>query len=197
MIFRTIMQVVSGLLTLYMLLIFLRVILSWFRGNFYTKPYQLLIRITEPYLGYFRRFKALKTERFDFSPIVALMVLVVLLNISDTLAHYGRITFGLVLSFIVQALWSGVAFFLIFFFILILVRFIALSVGRSSVSPVWLSIDMIIEPVLVRIAALFSRGKPMSYRNGLILSGAVLLIIRILGGLLIKLITNILRSIPF
>jgi uncharacterized protein YggT (Ycf19 family) len=53
-------RVLDILLNLYMWLIVIRAIASWFSPDPYNPIYQFLIRITEPVLGYIRRFIPLK-----------------------------------------------------------------------------------------------------------------------------------------
>jgi len=68
-----IITVVNVAFQVYMYLLIIRILLSWVRHN----PYQPLIRfiyeITEPYLGFFKRFIP-PFGAMDFSPIVAFFV---------------------------------------------------------------------------------------------------------------------------
>lgn len=58
----------------YMLLIFARVLLSWFRPNPYQPVVRFIYDLTDPYLRFFRRFIP-PVGMVDFSPLVALLVL--------------------------------------------------------------------------------------------------------------------------
>src|SRR6056297_3367544 len=147
---QTVMSIITAALSFYMLLIFLRILLTWFQGPSLGRAYEFLMRVTDPYLNYFRRFKFLRTERIDFSPILAIIVLVIILNITNTIAAYGTITLGIVLALIISALWSAFSFLLLFFFVLTMVRFIALLIGTNFVSPIWRTIDVIIQPLVTK-----------------------------------------------
>jgi len=60
-------------LDIYMILIIIRAILSWFSPDPYNPLYQLLIKITEPVLGRIR--KLIPTPGIDFSPFIAIILI--------------------------------------------------------------------------------------------------------------------------
>jgi YggT family protein len=62
-------KVLSIVLNLYMWLIIIRALVSWFSP---------LIRITEPVLGYIRRILPMRAAGMDLSPIVALLAIIFL-----------------------------------------------------------------------------------------------------------------------
>jgi hypothetical protein len=78
---------------------------------------EVLCRITDPYLDWFRRFSSLRIGALDLSPLAAMAVLSVLNSVFLTLGRYGVITLGLILALILQALWSAASFILSFFII--------------------------------------------------------------------------------
>ena len=67
----------NGLLSFYILLIFLRVIFSWVNVSYSRRWMRLLVTVTEPLLGPLRRLIPL-IGGFDVSPIVALLIVQVL-----------------------------------------------------------------------------------------------------------------------
>lgn len=71
-------EVLSIILNIYMVLIVIRAIASWFTMDPYNPIYQFLIRITEPVLGYIRRVLPMRGSMMDFSPIVAILAIVFL-----------------------------------------------------------------------------------------------------------------------
>jgi YggT family protein len=71
-------KVLSIVLNLYMWLIIIRALVSWFSPDLYNPFYQFLIRITEPVLGYIRRILPMRAAGMDLSPIVALLAIIFL-----------------------------------------------------------------------------------------------------------------------
>lgn len=71
-------RVLSIVLNIYMWLIVVRAIASWFAMDPYNPIYQFLIRITEPVLGYIRRILPFRTGMVDISPIIAILAIVFL-----------------------------------------------------------------------------------------------------------------------
>ncbi len=71
-------KVLNVVLNLYMWLIIIRALASWFSPDPYNPLYQFLIRITEPVLGYIRRVLPMRAGMMDLSPIVALLAIIFL-----------------------------------------------------------------------------------------------------------------------
>lgn len=192
-----VVRVISGILSVYMLLLFIRILLTWFSGVSLGKPQEILQKVTDPYLSIFRRLSFLHTSRIDFSPIAALIVLVIILNILNTITIYGQITVGVVLALIVSALWSAAFFILGFFIILVAVRFLFLFFGNTSFTPFWQTIDLIVNPILAFMQRRVFRGKQLTYRTGLGFGLAILIATAVLGRVIINQLVRLLRSIPF
>ncbi|HEV7745605.1 MAG TPA: YggT family protein [Pyrinomonadaceae bacterium] len=66
-----------GLLSLYNLAIFVRIIFSWFGVSYANRLMRFLVNITEPLLGPLRRLIPL-VGGFDISPIIALVIIQIL-----------------------------------------------------------------------------------------------------------------------
>jgi YggT family protein len=66
-------NIISKLIQLYMLLIFVFVLMSWFPGAYQTKLGQWLAKICMPYLKVFQFIPPI--FGLDFSPIIAILVL--------------------------------------------------------------------------------------------------------------------------
>jgi YggT family protein len=194
---QQVMRFISGALSVYMILIFIRVLMTWFQGASYGRAMEILRSITDPYLYWFRRFPFLRTGAMDFSPLAALIVLVIILNITNRIALTGNISLGIVLAIIVGSLWGAVGWLLTFFFILILIRFVTLLLRTSTVSPFIQTLDIIIAPILRFISRHIFRGQNVTYQTGLALSGAILLLTRLFGNLIFYHIQRLLASLPF
>jgi YggT family protein len=159
---------------IYIFLIFIRILLTWFSGVSYGKPGEILNRITDPYLNWFRRFSFLRAGFIDLSPIAAMMVLSVIMNIFLTLSRYGSISLGLILAMILSALWSAVSFVLGFFIIVLGLRLVAYLTRRNVYGSFWKIVDSISQPILYRIKRIIFRRRLVNYLTGIIVSLAVL-----------------------
>jgi len=72
---NTLVSTLSTFLTIYTLLLFIRILLSWFPNvDWYNQPFAALSQITDPYLNVFRSFIP-PLGGIDFSPILAFMLL--------------------------------------------------------------------------------------------------------------------------
>ncbi|MDR3160181.1 MAG: YggT family protein [Spirochaetaceae bacterium] len=180
---RITMNILGGVTGFYMILITVRILLSWFRGAGYGRPYEILQNLTDPYLDWFRRFSFLRTGVFDLSPIAALAVLSVLNQIFNTVASFGRISVGMVLALILSAVWSALSFILGFFIVILILRLIAYLTNRDVYYSFWRIIDVISQPILYRTNRFLFRKRLVNYLTGIISALLLLLVLRIGLGL--------------
>jgi YggT family protein len=189
-------SILGGLTSLYMLVISVRIILTWFRGNEYGRPMEILCAITDPYLNWFRRIPGLRVGFLDLSPIAALAVLSMVNRIFAALAFYGVITLGIVLAMLLEALWSAFRFFLLFFIVVLVLRLIAYLGSMNTYNPFWRIVDTISQPLLYRISRIFFGRRIIRYLNSLILSIAILAVLALVLGSLMPRLIRLLASLP-
>lgn len=193
----TLMRLLGAFTTIYMILIFLRIMLTWFDAGRMGTSFSVLSRITDPYLDWFRRFPALRTASMDFSPVAALAVLSIVNNVFLTIGMYGRITVGILLSMVLSSLWSAAAFVLTFFIIVLALRWLSYTLGRNSVLPLWRAVDALSKPLLYRINRFIYRDRLVDYRTALVTAAAVLLAARVLLGIAVGILSRLLGRLPF
>lgn len=197
MIFTALARIVSVVISVYMLLCAVRIFFSWVPSLSQTKWGRLISRLTDPYLELFRSFSLFRTPTVDFSPIVALAVLSVINNLFVTLSYAVRITVGFILSLLLDAGWSAISFLLGFFLVLVLVRIIGYIAKLATLHPLWQILDGIINPLLFRIHQFIYRGRAVDYLQGLITGFVVVLLVRAIGGWVVRILTSLLMSLPF
>ena len=197
MILSIIARVLNALVIVYVFLCTARVLMSWLPTLDSGRGGAILARVTDPYLNFFRRFKIFKSGTFDFSPIAALALLVVVNDLLTTIAFSGRLSVGIVLALLVGAAWSAVAFIISFFALCAAARIVAYVARWNSLHPLWMVIDSILNPLLYRINRLLYRNRIVNYLQGLITGFAILFLLRMGGGALIGLVTRGLDRLPF
>ena len=194
-------RVVHGVLLVYMLLLMLRIMLSWFRRTGDSGASQLLVRVTEPYLSFFRQFRALRLGLLDLSPIAAILVLVVALDLVGALQAFGRLTVGIFLSALVGALWSGVSFLIVLVLIIVVVLILMLTLGQGYASPLAQTMASLVRPVVAfvggLIARLFSPRRALGEVPALVLTAVLLVVLLIVGRALTVLLRPFLLNLPF
>jgi len=195
-ILSTIARVLNAAVIVYVFLCAARVLMSWVPRLDAGRGGDILARVTDPYLNFFRRFKIFSSGSFDFSPIAALSFLAVLNELLTTLAYSGSISLGLVLGLLVGAAWSAVAFIISFFAVCALARMIAYAARWNSLHPLWRVVDSMLNPVLYRINRLVYRARIVNYMQGLITGLLILVLLRIGGGALIGLVIRSLERLP-
>jgi len=76
-------RIIDFVIMIYIWLIIIRAVMSWFNPN-YANPYiQLLIKVTEPVLGPTREIvqRIIPSRNFDISPIVVILLLELVRNL--------------------------------------------------------------------------------------------------------------------
>ncbi|MDR1596772.1 MAG: YggT family protein [Treponema sp.] len=192
-----IMNVLGGITSLYMILIFIRIMLTWFTGAGYGRAHHFLSGVTDPYLNWFRRFSFLRAANLDLSPIAALAILSVVNNIFLTIGRYGRITLGIILSMLCSVIWSAVSFILSFFIIVLVLRLIAYLANRDVYHGFWRIIDTVSQPILYRLNRLLFGRRLVRYMTGILTSLGILLILRVGLDFLVRLVLDFLVRLPF
>ncbi len=191
-----ILRITTALISAYMLLIFIRVLLTWFGSGSFGRASELLGGITDPYLNYFRRFSFLRFGRLDFSPIAGIIILVIVLNILNTILLYGKVTLGIILMIFLQASWSAVSFLLNFFILLIAIRLIMELISPSSHSPLKTTLETIVNPVVLYIKNLLIRKRFISYRMQMAMTGGLLIALSLGGNAIIRILAGLLMKLP-
>ncbi len=191
------MRILAAATSAYMFAVFLRVMLTWFNSQTLGRPYEVLAKATDPYLDWFRRFPALRTGRFDFTPVAALAALALINNVFMTIAFYGRISVGIILSMLLSAAWSAVSFILIFFVIVLVLRLFVFSQRPNSIMPFRQVLESITQPVLDISTKTFYRDRYISPQKAIVTAALVLLGGRVVGGFLVRFIGGLISRLPF
>jgi YggT family protein len=194
------MRLIFGLLStiagIYSLLIFFRIIFSWFNGMIPGKPVEFLKKITDPYLDWWRRNLNLKVGFLDFSVVAAIVSLSLIQNILFTLSMSQRMTLGFILAEILLSVWTVFSFIIGFFIVVIILRAIGYLANQSIYSTFWSVVDSISQPVLYRMNRIFFGDGIGNYFKGIIFSLLLFFLIIFGGRILVNLLAGILRQLP-
>jgi YggT family protein len=190
------MNLLANIAALYSLLILIRVMLTWFSGARYGKPVELLSKVTDPYLDWWRDTLRLRAGFLDLSPIAAMAALSLAQSIFSTIARYGRISLGIILAIVLSALWSALSFILGFCLIILVLRLIAFMTNRDIYGVFWRIIDTISQPLLYRINRIIFGKRLVNYLTGIIAAIAVLAAIWIGGRFAVRLLAGLLLRLP-
>ncbi len=185
----------SGLISIYTLLCFVRIFLTWIPQAEYSSFGRFLAQICDPYLNIFRRLTFLRLGAVDFTPTVALLVLVGASSVITGVMQVGRITVSGILAMLLSLCWSVVTSILGFVIIVLVVRLIALFISQNYSSSFWDTLDRTITPLIFRIAGTFSRTT-IPFKTAIIISIIALVLLTLGGNLVMNLLINIIRHIP-
>jgi len=195
-IMHAVFSILAAVIGLYLIIILVRIVLSWFSMSAADKPVEFIKKLTDPYLDLWRRITPIRLGNLDFSVVIAVVVLSFLQSVFRMLSVTGAVTLGNILSIIIISLWSVVSFIAGFFLIIIILRIIAYLSSRDIHSPFWGTIDSISKPILYRFNRIFYGNKNGNYLKGMILTCLILLAIIIGGRILIILLVNLINGLP-
>ena len=153
----------GSLVSIYMIIVFFRIILTWFPGMGQNKVTEIVAKITDPYLDWFRRPGIFRLGNLDLSVLVALGVLSLVNRALVTLAFYGTISIGIILGMILEAIWGAASFIIIFMMVVLVLRLIAHLTSRDSYSTIWRVVETISHPVIYRINRFILRDRIINY----------------------------------
>jgi len=194
------MQIIFGILTaflgIYSLLIIIRIILTWFSGGQFGRPMEILARITDPYLDWWRRRLNLRAGYLDLSPVVAMAALSVAQTICSAIAETGRFSLGLLLAVCLSALWSAISFLLGFCLIVLILRLIAYLVNADMFSIFWRVIDSISRPLLYRVSRIIFGRRIVRFTTSIIITILALTALWIGGKIVIQFVSRFLFRLP-
>jgi YggT family protein len=190
-------RLLYALLVVYIILISMRFLLSWFPGAASGRHRQMLVRLTDPYLNLFRGLRFLRRGFFDFTAVAAVLALIVALDLAGAAARYGRFTLGLALGSLAGALWSGISFLLILFIVLAALRLVFRLFTRRYESPLGQLLEAMVRPLVGLGQGILPRSAARNEVLPLLLVVAALVGLDLLGGFLFGLLRAALLALPF
>ena len=188
--------ILAGAAGIYSLLLFIRIIISWFGGIPESRPVDLLVRVTDPYLDWWRSRLNLRVGFFDFSAVFAIVAVSLVQNIFNSLANSAVLKLGNILAVVLLSLWSIVSFILGLLLIILILRLIAYLTNRNTYSPFWSVIESISQPVLYRLNRIIFGKRIAGFLKGIILSSLLLAALMAGGHFAVRLIAALLLKLP-
>jgi len=193
---RIVFSILSTAVSIYIILIFIRIIISWFVSDVESKPLDFLRHITDPYIDWWRNKLYLRLGFLDLSPLVGVVVLSILRVILYKISQSERVTIGNILGLILISLWSIASFILGFCVIVLVLRIFAYLTNRDIYTPFWKVIESITQPLLYETNRLIFGNRIENFLKGIIISTLILLAIWIGGGFIMPLLAALLYGLP-
>ncbi len=194
-----IFSILASVVSIYTLLCFVRVMLSWFPGAEYSRFGQVLRQMCDPYLDIFRRFRFLRFSSFDFTPAIGLCILMAAQAFFNSLAMGKAFRISTILSMLVMLVGNIFTSVLGFFAVIILVRLIVYLIigdGQGSYS-IWTAMDRAISPIIFRIAGLVFRNQSISFVKALVTSFIILAVFAVGIAYALGVLGTLISMIPF
>ena len=191
--FRLVMLILSYTISAYIMVIVVRIYLSWFtqatgKG---LKLQRVLDLITDPWLNLFRG--GLRIGVMDFSPVLAIIVLSLLSYVTSTLAGgHTPTVLGVIILFI-EAVWRFVRFLAGMLIVLLLVRLITLYAVKGF-HPFLDGLDRWLFPRVSRVMGMFT-SRTVSYQWALAICAVLLALVTFAANWLVLLLLKYLARL--
>ena len=144
---QLIFLILSSILSIYIIILILRVLISWFTVP---NPHQLLSIlsfITDWYLNIFKRIKRLKYGLIDFSPVLAILILQTISLIFRYLGIASFISLKTILVSLGLALWNALIAIIVFFGLIAFLRLIFLFLAKRNQPHFVEVLDELLDPL--------------------------------------------------
>jgi YggT family protein len=193
---RLFFGVLAAAAGIYSLIILIRILFSWFGNMVSGKPVEIVNRITDPYLDWWRKAVKIRIGFFDFSLIAAVVFLSFIQNVFYILAITEKITIGFLLAQVIFSLWNILSFIIGFYIIVIIIRGIGYLINCDIYSPFWRVIDSVSQPFMYRMNRLFFGNKTGGFLIRILLTLFLLIVILVGGRIGVNLLSGILSKLP-
>jgi YggT family protein len=193
---NTILSLAITVLSIFSLLIVIRIIISWFGSFVSSRAVDILARITDPYLGWWSRYFPLRIGIVDFSAILAIVFLSFLQNVLFSILYAGKISAGAVLAIIISSVWGVFSLIIGFCVVVLILRFIAYLINSDMLGMFWHLVDTISQPLLYRLNRIIFGNRITNYFMSILLPIFALIAIWIAGSILVPLLTSMVAKIP-
>jgi len=191
--------ILAQVVSIYNILIWIRILLTWIApmSNISNSSfYNILKQIVDPFLNLFRNVKVLKTQRMDFTPLLAFAVLSIFQSILSLFGSTGELSLFIVLALIINTLWTYFIspLFIILIGLIVFRLILCYRKGPSTITMIR-SIENILSGYLDWMQKIFFVGRIVSDRLLLIVSSIVTIFIYIITRTAIVYIVNTLVNL--
>ena len=194
----------QAVVLVYLVLVALRIIITWFRGTDHGTPGEILGKVTDPYLRWFQRLGFLRFGVLDFSPAAAILLLIVAGNLLQRLAAAQRVTVGIVFAQLLSVTWSAASVLVILFMIMAVARAFIAAMRWEEGGGLLHMLDQTLQPIVTLVSRRVSLGERLMERGETVqkvaylsLIAVLLLLLLIIGNVVVRWLVAAFLASPF
>ena len=194
----TVLSTITNIITIYILIITLRIIFSWFRTENNNQLIVILKKITDPYLNLFRGIKFLRIGMFDLSAMAGIVLLfiiqAILYEFQYALVSNESISYILIINIILVITWQGISWVIMLLMFLCLIRAGSLFLSKDPSGMFWQVIDKIVQPISNKLERIVKKN--LKYTQALIILAFIFLSMRFIGEFFIIQLVQLVYKLP-
>ncbi|MDC7244583.1 MAG: YggT family protein [Sphaerochaetaceae bacterium] len=198
---RELARIIASILSVYNLLILVRIFTTWvtpFRQSTPGGILDIIAKITDPFLKIFRKVRFLQFKRFDFTVLLALMSISIVQNLLSSYAYSGQMSVGYALATILQSLWWSIGSLLIGIIIVLLIVRLVLTYKKTNNSIQYIMmLNTWLEKILNLVHSVIFQGREISDRVLLYTSIVISVLFYIVMMQVVNFLSSALLSLPF
>jgi uncharacterized protein YggT (Ycf19 family) len=171
-----IFQLIDTFINVFLILITITALLSWF-PQFRSHPLaQMILAITMPYISFFRRHFPLQFGFIDGSFLIAVVFLIFIQRTVMLFYHTGRFSIVTVLLFFSDIFFTVFNVLFTFTAIFAVIRFISLTFMHSN-GPFSMMLDQFLRRPIALVGSVFARRRVARYTTLLLILAIISFII--------------------
>ncbi len=173
-------NIVRLFFSIYIMLIFIRVLFAWLRPNMFNPIVRFIYSLTDPYLKLFAGIRFLRVGSLDLTPILAFYLLYLLQELSYKVILTGYFSLELLFSLMIVLLFRFVYFILIIFVVAVGLRFILEIIGTRAQGVFAAIVYSLSEPAVKPVRRLLRGENSGGFDFSVLVSLAILILLRFL-----------------
>lgn len=173
-------NVVRLIFSIYIILLFVRILFAWIRPNMFNPIVRFVYRVTDPYLKIFAGIRFLRIGYIDFTPILAFYLLYLLQELVYNVLIRGYFSPDLLFSLLIILAFRFVYFILFIFIVVVGLRFIFDIVGFRSNNMLVNIVYSMSEPAVRPVRRIFKFDSHASLDINVLVSLVCLVLFRFL-----------------
>lgn len=197
---RSIAQFLTLLLSIYYIMIIVRILLTYFShrmGPTPESPLLLLLRKSvDPFLDFFRRIFPVQLGNFDLSPIFALLSVSLSQRLLQIFIYTGKMTLGYAVAFIIRSLWWSAGAYVVGIVAILLAVRLYFCYHKSPLSIQYIAaLERLLDRILDFVHRLVFAGKEIANKKLIWATLIFVIVIFILLSLGINQLANLLAQL--
>ncbi|MCQ2604205.1 MAG: YggT family protein [Spirochaetia bacterium] len=189
------LEILGFVFSLYTMLLLVRIALVFITPGKENDRNSLLVKMCDPYINFFRKFKISRLGAVDIAPLLAVIVLTIINQVLGRICAEHDLTFGIASSIIISSVWNVIQSFFFIVLIIAAIRYLMLMFLSNKMNAFTGGCDAFFVPLSSKFASLFLKKSASSYQMNLIIFIIFITVVLVAGNFAMKYLTGLLMAL--